>query len=85
MLPVLSIGPLVLAIITLRKLPRLPVVLTLLLMALFMSGYAFVGLLPDEQKRNATESLVQAGMIAYVLVLALFTRVRRAMASGSPG
>ena len=76
MLPVISVVPLVLAAISLRKLPRLPLVLTLLLMALFMAGYPFVGLLPDERKRNAFEGVVQVAMIAYVFVLALFIRVR---------
>ena len=56
--------------------PRLPLVLVLLMMAAFMNGYVRVGLLPDEQKRNAVESIVQAGMIAYVVILTLFIRVR---------
>lgn len=76
MLPVISILPLVLAFITLRKLTRLPLVLTLALMALFMAGYPFVGLLPDEQKRNAFEGMVQVAMIAYVFALTLYVRVR---------
>jgi len=75
MLPVISILPLVLAFITLRKLTRLPLVLTLVLMALFMAGYPFAGLL-DEQKRNAFEGIVQVAMIAYVFALTLYVRVR---------
>jgi hypothetical protein len=76
MLPVLSALPLILAFIVLRKLTRLPLVLTLALMALFMAGYPFIGLLPDEQKRNVSEGIVQAAMIVYVFALTLYTRVR---------
>ncbi|MBN1430057.1 MAG: hypothetical protein JXB07_16930 [Anaerolineae bacterium] len=75
-LPVLSILSLSLAFITLRKTPRLPLALVLLIMAAFINGYIRVGLLPDEQKRNAAESMVQVGMIAYVVLLTLFIRVR---------
>jgi hypothetical protein len=78
MLPVISILLLVLAFITLRKLTRLPLVLTLVLMALFMAGYPFIGLLPDEQKRNTFEGMVQVAMIAYVFALTLYVRVRSA-------
>jgi hypothetical protein len=77
-LPIISILPLALAFIALRKLTRLPLVLTLALMALFMVGYPFVGLVPDEQKRNALEGMIQVAMIAYVFVLTLYIRVRDA-------
>ncbi len=78
MLPVISIFPLALAFIALRKLPRLPLVLTLALMALFMAGYPFVGLVLDEQERNVLEGMIQVAMIAYVAVLTLYARVRGA-------
>jgi hypothetical protein len=75
MLPVISILPLALAFFVLRKLPRLPMVLLLTLMALFMGGYPFAGLL-DEQKRNAFEAITQAAMIAYIFALTLFVRIK---------
>lgn len=75
MLPVISILPLALAFWLLRKLPRLPLVLMLILMALFMAGYPFSGLL-DEQKRNAFAAIVQAAMIAYIFALTLFARLK---------
>jgi hypothetical protein len=75
MLPVISILPLILAFLVLRKIPRLPLILLLVLMALFMGGYPFAGLL-DEQRRNAFEAIVQAAMIAYVFALTLFVRIR---------
>ena len=76
MLPMLSVLSLIPAFILLRKLPRLPMVLTLLLMALAMGGYAFIGLLPDEQKRNSTETMIQACLIGYLFLLTLYTRLR---------
>ena len=76
MLPALSGLSLVIAFLLLRKTPRLPLVLVLLLMALAMGGYAFIGLLPDEQKRNAIETLIQACLIGYIFFLALYTRLR---------
>ena len=76
MLPVLSLVPLTLAFIILRKTPRLPLTLVLFLMALAIGGYLFIGLLPDEQKRNAAETLVQACLIAYLFLLTLYTRLR---------
>ena len=76
MLPVLSLVPLTLAFILLRKTPRLPLTLVLLLLALAMGGYVFVGLLPDEQKRNAAETLIQACLIGYLFLLTLYTRLR---------
>ncbi len=78
MLPALAVPVLALAGLAFRKLPPLPRVLGLILMALFMGGYALFGLVTDEQKRNAFEAMVQAGMIAYVFLLALVLRVRRA-------
>lgn len=76
MLPVLSVLSLIPAFILLRKIPRMPMVLVLFLMALAMGGYAFIGLLPDEQKRNSTETLVQACGIGYLFLLTLYTRLR---------
>jgi hypothetical protein len=75
-LPVLSLVSLAMAFAVLRKTPRLPAVLILLLMALAMGGYAFIGLQPDEQKRNAAETLIQAGLIGYIFLLTLYTRLR---------
>ena len=75
MLPVLSLVSLTLAFLILRKTPRLPLTLVLLLMALAMGGYVFIGLLPDEQKRNAAETLIQACLIAYLFLLTLYTRL----------
>jgi hypothetical protein len=51
-------------------------ILTLALMVLFMAGYPRIGLLMDEQKRNAIEGGIQVAMIAYVFVLTLFVRMR---------
>jgi hypothetical protein len=79
LLPVLALPALAAAYFALRKLPRLPLVLALILMAFFLGGYALVGLSPDEKKRNAFELLVQVGMIAYVFLLALFIRVRSSL------
>jgi len=76
MLPVLALLTVVMAEPHLRRTPRLPVVLTLLLMALAMGLYALIGLMPDVQKRNATETMIQAGLIGYIFLLALFTRLR---------
>jgi len=76
MLPVLSGVSLIIAFFLLRKMPPLPLVLILLLMALTLGGYAFIGLLPDEQKRNATETLIQACLIGYLFLLTLYIRLR---------
>jgi len=82
-LPVLGLLPLVFTFLTVRRLPRLPLTLTLVLMALFMGAYTFIARLPDEQKRNAVESMVQVGMIAYIFTLTLFVYVRRLAQSGA--
>jgi hypothetical protein len=66
----------------LRKIPRLPLILILILMALFAGGYPLMGLMSDEQKHKALETIVQVGMIAYVFLLALFTRLRRVNRQG---
>lgn len=77
MIPVISLLPLGIAYYTLRsKVPKEPLWLILLLMALFMGGYVFLGFLGDEQKRNSAEALIQAGMIGYTFLLTLFTRLR---------
>ncbi len=67
-----------------RPLDRLPLILILALLALFMAGYPFIGLVPNEQKRNAYESLVQAAMIAYVFGLTLYVRLRDFKQNPSP-
>jgi len=66
----------VLAYYCLPKQPKSVLVLVLVLMALYMAGYPFIGLMLDERKRNAIEGAVQVGMIAYVFALTLFVRVR---------
>lgn len=77
MTPVISIPPIAMAYFLLRKnMSCQPLYLVLLLMTLFMAGYIFISFLPDEQKRNSTETLIQSGMIAYVFLLTLYTRVR---------
>jgi hypothetical protein len=77
MLPVISLAPLVTAFFLLKKsTPHLPLELVLFLMALAMAGYVFIGLLPDEQKRNSTETLIQACLIGYVFFLTLYMRLR---------
>jgi hypothetical protein len=82
MLPVITLLPLILAFFILRKTPRLPLILILILMALFAGGYPLMGLLSDEQKRKALETIVQVGMIAYVFLLALFTRLSKVNRQG---
>ncbi len=77
MLPVIVLLPLIIAFFILRKIPRIPLVLVLILMALFAGGYPLIGLLNDEQMRNAFEAILQVGMIAYVFLLALFTRLSK--------
>jgi hypothetical protein len=76
MLPVLSLVSLALAFWALPRQPRPVLILTLALMVLFMAGYPRIGLLMDEQKRNAIEGGIQVAMIAYVFVLTLFVRMR---------
>lgn len=75
-LPVVTIPILVLACFVLRKTPRLPLMLIVVLLAIFAGCYPTIGLL-DEQKRNAMETFVQAGMIAYIFGLTLFVRLRK--------
>jgi hypothetical protein len=82
MLPVLALLSLSLAFFMLRKIPSLPFVLILILMALFVGGYPLIGLLLDEQKRKAFETIVQVGMIAYVFLLALLNRLRKVNRQG---
>jgi hypothetical protein len=83
MLPVIALLPLSLAFFILRRAPRVPLILILILMALFMGGYPLIGLLTDEQKRKAFETIVQVGMIAHVFLLALFTRLSSARRQGA--
>jgi hypothetical protein len=56
MLPILAVPVLAIAFFILRKLPRTPLILILVLMALFMGGYALVGLLPDEQNEISSKA-----------------------------
>lgn len=81
LLPVLAVLPLSLAFITLRKLPRLPLILSLSLMAFFLAGYPFIGLLTDEQKRNAVEEIMYVGLIAYTFGLVLYIHLRKSSES----
>jgi hypothetical protein len=83
LLPVITLLPLVSAFFILRKIPRLPRVLILILMALFAGHYPLIGLVVDEQKRKAFETIVQVGMIAYVFLLALFTRLSKVNRQGA--
>jgi len=82
LLPVITLLPLVFAFFILRKIPRLPLILILILMALFAGGYPLIGLVIDEQKRKAFETIVQVGMIAYVFLLALLTRLSKVNRQG---
>lgn len=77
MMPVLSLLPVGMAYYLLRKvLSKEPLWLTLLLMELSMGGYVLLSFIGDEQKRNAAEALIQAGLIGYLFLLVLFTRLR---------
>jgi len=76
MLPVISLLSVALSFFTLRGIPKFPKILILLLLFLFISGYPLVGLL-DEQKRNGLETIIQAGMIAYIFIITLVIRLRR--------
>lgn len=77
MTPVISLVSVGVAYYLLRKtLPKEPLWLTLLLMELSMGGYVLLSFIGDEQKRNATEVLIQASSIGYVFLLTLFTRLR---------
>jgi hypothetical protein len=76
MLPVITLLSIVLAFFVMRRSPRLPFVLILVFMALFIGGYPLIGLL-DEQKGKSIETLVQVGIIAYVFLLTLILRLRK--------
>jgi hypothetical protein len=78
MLPILTLPILLIAFFVLRKMPRTPLILTLILMALFLGGYPLSGLIQDQKIHNAFESILQAGMIAYVFLVTLVLRVRGA-------
>jgi len=83
MTPLISLVSLILAFLLLKKTtPRLPLGLVLLLMALSIAGYVFIGFLPDEQKRNSTEALIQACLIGYIFALTLSMRLLSLGASG---
>jgi hypothetical protein len=84
MLPVFSGFSLIIAFFHLRRLPRLPLVLVLVLMALAIGGYAFIGLISDVQKRNTAETLIQACLIGYIFFLTLYIRLRSFIASSKP-
>jgi hypothetical protein len=78
LLPVISLILLGLAFMVLRGQARLPMLLVLAIFTLFMAGYPFIGLLPDEQKRNTYEGIIQVVMLAYLFLLVLWMRVRGA-------
>jgi hypothetical protein len=59
-----------------RKLPQLPLRLTLFAASAFLLGYPYAGLLAEGPARTAFDSLVQALIILYVFVLAFYVRVR---------
>lgn len=63
-----------------RGLARLPLVLASILLLLFMVGYPFAGFLETAPQRNSFDTAVQAGILLYVFGLALYTRVRKAIA-----
>lgn len=77
MMPVLSLVPVGMAYYLLRKvLSKEPLWLILLLMELSMGGYVMLSFIGDEQKRNAAEALIQTGVIGYLFLLTLITRLR---------
>ncbi len=81
-LPVLALITLAPAGLLLRRLPRPPLILTLLIMAIFMGGYPLVGLYPDEGQRKSFETYVQAGMLAFIFLLSISALVRKILRSG---
>jgi hypothetical protein len=76
MLPVLTLFSLALAFALMPHDTRFPRLFILLIMALFMAGYPRIGMLPDEQKRNVYEGIVQIVMLIYLFLLVLSFRVR---------
>ena len=84
MMPILSLLSIVLAFYLLRRNVHKELLwLTLLLMEISMGGYVLLSFIGDEQKRNATEALIQVGVIGYIFLLTLFTRLRAIGLSGS--
>lgn len=77
MLPVLTLIPVGLGYWTLRAVPALGRGLIIVLMVLFLCLFPRIGLLPDEQQRNAILGGVQAAMIFHIFALTLFVRLRR--------
>jgi len=75
-LPGLAVPALTMIFMIYRKLPRLPLILTLGSALVFLLGYPYAGLFPDGPARIAFDSLVQALMILYIFVLAFTVRVR---------
>ena len=63
-----------------RGLARFPLILVSILLLLFMVGYPFAGFLETVPQRNSFDTAVQAGILLYVFGLALYTRVRKAIA-----
>jgi len=84
LLPLLALFSIGIGYLVLRGLPLRPLVLVLLLMALFLCVYPFTGFVQDPKRRNALENIVQAGMIFYVFGLSLYLRVRGSRAGSQP-
>lgn len=77
MMPILSLLSILMAFYLLRRnIDKEPLWLTLILMEISMGGYVLISFIIDEQKRNATEALIQVGVIGYIFLLTLFTRLR---------
>ena len=76
LLPVIALAPVALGTFALRKLPRLPLSLVLLLMVIFLCGYPQISLVTDEQKRNSMFGMVQISMVVYLFGLSLYTQIR---------
>lgn len=84
MMPILSLLSIVIAFYLLRRnIPKEPLWLTLLLMEISIGGYVLLSFIGDKQNRNATEAFIQAGIIGYIFLLTLFTRLRAVGSSGS--
>ena len=76
-LPLLAIPTLVIIFAIYHTLPRLPLMLILFSVSVFLLGYPYAGLLSEGPARIAFESLSQAFIILYIFVLAFYIRVRK--------
>jgi hypothetical protein len=74
MLPVIALLVLLPVYFILHRIPRAPLILILVLFLLSAGLFPLIGLY-DQQKRNALEAFIQAGMIGYVFFLTLIVRV----------